>query len=82
MTSAAGLHGRCELGQPDVIQVTHDDLVQVAPHVPDAAVLGTDLFDGRRTLGVAGPRWVTAVQDLQRPGGSLVSRILTNITRS
>ena len=44
----------------------HDDLVQVAPRVPQAAVLGTDLRDGGRTLGPAGPLWVTAVQDLQR----------------
>ena len=66
VTSLARLHGRRELHQPGVLCCVHDNVDQVAPHVPDAGVLGTDLLNGGWTLGTTGSRWVTTFQDLQQ----------------
>ena len=68
VTSFTRVQSQSELDQLGVIGVLEKEVVGVVPTVPEAAVLGTDLRDGGRTLGSAGPRWVTVVQDLQRPG--------------
>ena len=81
VTSATRLHGRREPGQPDVIQGVHVEVVQVAPHVPDAAILGTNLLNGSWTLSSTGSScWVTTVQDLQRATVVAVTSVTWTMT--